>query len=68
MTLKEYIEELNKLVKQNPKILELPVIYSADDEGNHYQMVHYTPTLGTFDDFDGEWEAETVNPNAVCIN
>ena len=70
MKLKEYIAELNKLVKMNPNSLEFDVIYSADDEGNHYQLVHFTPCLGEFKDlgYDGEWNTETTNPNAVCIN
>ena len=70
MKLSEYILELNKLVKENPECLHYEVVYSADDEGNHYQSVHFTPCIGEFKErcYDGQWETETSNPNAVCLN
>lgn len=34
MKLKEFIFNLNEMVKANPKLLELEVITSDDDEGN----------------------------------
>lgn len=68
MKLKEYLESLQDLVKAHPQVLELPVIYSKDDEGNFYKNVHYTPSLTFFED----GEVDTVNhpdaANSVCIN
>ena len=39
ITLKEYLERLNKLVEEHPEYLDLPLIYSVDDEGNRYEYV-----------------------------
>lgn len=70
MKLSDYILELSKLVRENPKCLDYDVIYSADDEGNHYQMVHFSPSIVEFKElgYGGECETETSNPNAVCLN
>jgi len=43
--LEEYIEELHKIVKNNPESLKYPVGYAVDDEGNEYQAVRNYPTL-----------------------
>ena len=75
MKLKEYIKSLNALVEENPERLEFEVIYSADDEGNHYFPVIYEPTIGfhqggefycphELEDFDLSDE----KPNSICIN
>ena len=75
MKLKEYIENLNLLIAENPEYAELDVIYSADDEGNQYFPVIYEPTIGfhqkgefycphEFEDFD----LADKKPNSICIN
>ena len=53
MKLKDYLSHLNKLVYDNPKLLEADVIYSIDDEGNEFKKVVYSP--------------EVMNGN-VCVN
>jgi len=80
MKLKQYIENLQKLAKENPESLDMDVVYAADDEGNGYQKVVYAPTLGNLNgDFSGEFysveslredgeEEEDYPINAVCIN
>jgi hypothetical protein len=75
MTLKEYIENLNEFVKENPEALEYEVVTSADDEGNYYNPVHYTPSMGLFEDGEfthqdnfEECEIDNEDANAVCIN
>jgi hypothetical protein len=77
MTLKEYIEGLQSFAKENPDALELQVITAADDEGNGYKQVHYSPTKGNYDNDDDsfisdvcfeEWEMEDAEVNAVCVN
>ena len=79
MKLKEYIENLNQLVKEHPEALEYQVIYSEDSEGNGYGNVYFGPTLGYWDDEDtfipeDDFEIEHVNydeplqSNVVCIN
>ena len=44
MKLREYLEALNQLVKDNPQALDMEVVYAKDDEGNGYQYVGYTPS------------------------
>jgi hypothetical protein len=78
MKLKEYLENLNNFVKENPDALDLEVIYSSDDEGNDFQAVHYTPQMGIFEGgYRGEfisseqledWDRSKEEINAVCIN
>ena len=46
MTLREYLDNLNKAVNEHPEYLELEVITSKDDEGNGYNVVYYGPTVG----------------------
>ena len=45
ITLREYLNHLQKLVDSNPKCANYPVIYSHDDEGNEYQRVINFPSL-----------------------
>ncbi len=76
MKLKEFLENLNELVKENPQALEYLVVSASDDEGNSYSEVVYDPNVGYFDskedDFTNEeafedWEIEE-EVNAICIN
>lgn len=66
MTLKEYIEQLQKFAETNPETLDMYVIYSRDDEGNGFQEVHYSPSKGYYE--DREFEESDEDVNAVCIN
>jgi len=66
MKLKEYITNLNALVKENPEVLEMEAISSSDDEGNSFGPVVYGPTKGLFE--DGSFDDSGAEPNAVCIN
>jgi len=66
MKLKDFLNNLNAFVKENPAALELDVVTSRDDEGNGYNHVHYTPSLGNFDGQD--FDSEDDNANAVCLN
>lgn len=68
MKLKEFIDTLNEMVEANPKLLEFDVVYSSDSEGNYYDHVFYTPTVGNFtNDFENIFD-ESKKPNAICIN
>lgn len=58
MTLQQYIDNLNKLASKSKAILDLEVIYSVDDEGNHFQPVLFMPQLMKQD--DGQYK--------LCIN
>lgn len=66
MKLKNYIENLLLLSKENPDILEYEVIYSQDDEGNNYSTIHYAPVVGFYD--NNEFDSYSETPNSICIN
>ena len=66
MKFKEYAENINKLLKERPEAADFDVVTSKDDEGNGYNLVHYSPSVGNYDE-DGEFTAEK-ELNAVCVN
>lgn len=77
MKLSEYINQLQEFIKENPEAAEFEVCYAIDDEGNGYNDVYYTPTIGYRPEggefigiSDTEWfeEHEDIKPNSVCIN
>jgi hypothetical protein len=75
MTLKEYIENLNQFVKENPQTLDMQVIASKDDEGNDYSAVYFTPSKGIYDGYSfissevyEDFQRDSSQTNAVCIN
>ncbi len=71
MKLREFLERLNDMVKERPELEELDVITSIDDEGNAFNLVNYSPTVGNYND-DNEFEQEypdcEFEINAVCVN
>lgn len=75
MTLKEFIKNLNKFVEENPETLEMLVITSEDDEGNRFNLIHFEPTKGIYEDRDfisaeqyEDYERDECDTNAVCVN
>lgn len=73
MKLKEYAEKINALAEKYP---DVDVIYSADDEGNAFSLVHYDPCVGNVDslyrgyfvpDSSSEFD-DSMTINSVCIN
>jgi hypothetical protein len=75
MTLKEFIENLNNFAKENPETLEMKVLTSKDDEGNGFNLIHYTPSKGIFEDGDfipydnyEDDDREDSETNSVCVN
>lgn len=79
MEFKKYVETLNKFLEAHPESANLPVIYGRDDEGNGYQEVNNTPTLGVaedpteyhieIEDWYGEGgDIEKKDCNVICIN
>jgi len=75
MTLKQYINGLQKFVEENPDALGMEVVTSIDDEGNGHNPVYYSPQSGILEDrtftpsdvieLYGKDESEI---NAVCVN
>lgn len=75
MMFKEYVENLQKILDDNPEYEDLTVIYSTDREGTHFKEVYFEPSLGEYnygDQFITEDEALSdpglIAVNAVCIN
>ena len=75
MKFKEYLDNLNKYAKENPDSLNYDVITSVDDEGNGYNLVHYSPSKGIFEDRefiseDGleDYNRDKVDLNSICVN
>lgn len=53
ITFKEYLEDLNKMAFENPKVLELPLYTASDDEGNSYNQVYNLASFAIVDE-DGD--------------
>jgi hypothetical protein len=77
MTLQEFLENIEKMVGEDPSILELEVITSIDDEGNGFNAVYHSPSLGRYDDnefksynpsADEEDTCDREEINSICIN
>jgi hypothetical protein len=75
MTVKEYIKNLENFIKKNPEILDMKVITSVDDEGNAFNLVHYSPSKGIYENntFISIDECKKLGKknseiNAVCVN
>ena len=65
VTLEEYLENLNELIKKHPEARMMQVVYAKDPEGNEFYPVHFKPSLISYDDGDIVVGAEK---NAVCVN
>lgn len=61
MKFKEYLAKLNKLAQDDPNVLELPVVYSKDDEGNQFRFVGHDPVVGKFG-------VKRDEIRSVCVN
>ena len=71
MKFKDYVKNLNELLEQRPETAEFTVVTARDDEGNGYNQVYYTPSVGihTDDDFETEDVDEDQDAvNAICVN
>lgn len=80
MKLKEFLENIQEMIKEDPSLLELDVITSKDAEGNGYEEVYWSPSPGVYDsdenefvpsnseDFEEEHEYTKEDINAICIN
>jgi len=67
MKLHTYIKHLEEINKKYPN---LDVIYASDDEGNSFNLVQFWPDVGLFSERNHEfdWDVESNQLNAVCIN
>ena len=78
ITLNQWLNSIQEMIKKNPKIGDYPLIYSSDDEGNDFHKVSADPTLAQVEDTN-QWSLEIVgflgddtiadeDCNVVCIN
>ena len=74
MNLEEYIRNLIQFASDNPDALGLTVISAGDSEGNHFDEVYHTPSLGMmfrgdfYDEESCEEDELEYKPSVVCIN
>ena len=71
MKLSQYIKKLQAIEKKYP---DINVVFAADEEGNSFHELTFTPSVGDFNgsDFindDGTEEfTNNYEINAVCLN
>jgi hypothetical protein len=58
MKLKDYIKQLQEIAKKHPNV---EVAYAADDEGNRFEYVSYSPAVNTVEIGGENVEVVTVN-------
>lgn len=80
MKLKEFLNNIQEMVKKDPSLLEKNVIFAKDAEGNGFEEVYYSPSVGVYDteeyefvpadseDFEEEYEYTKEDINAICVN
>jgi hypothetical protein len=75
MKLKDYLDGLLLLVKENPEYQDFEVVYSVDDEGNRFSPICYDPTVGFYEDGEfycphefKDFDLTEEKPNSICIN
>ncbi len=78
-TLRTLLKQIEEIQKTNPKWMDLPLIYSSDDEGNSFHKVHAELSEYLVEDinehclepdfeYDEEWKVIPFEPNCICIN
>jgi hypothetical protein len=80
MVLREYLNSIILMIKNNPEIENYEVVYARDDEGNQYDKVVFTPSLMQMSNINDSRDLEQVyiaddsvmlpgeDYNAICIN
>jgi len=80
MILREYLNSIILMIKNNPEIENYEVVYARDDEGNQYDKVVFTPSLMQMSNINDSRDLEQVyiaddsvmlpgeDYNAICIN
>ncbi len=70
-TFREYVEECNKLLLENPKCGDFPAIYAKDPEGNGYYGVYSSPSLVETENYGHSYDIigeDEESANTVIIN
>jgi len=72
-TLKDLLDRLKTMEKEEPDALNLPLIYQIHEkdvlESNSFSYVYFDPTLMHYYEDDGRAIDDGIKqPNAICIN
>lgn len=69
MRLSEYIDGLKQILEKNG---DLQVVYAVDEEGNSFNEIFFSPSVGYYDDNDftneNNFEDGDYEINSVCVN
>lgn len=78
ITLNQWLNSIQEMIKKNPKVGNYPLIYSTDDEGNEYHKVMFDPTLVQVHNlnerfleivgFKDDPDIADEDCNTICIN
>ena len=69
MKLKSFLYTLNTMVDSDPALGELEVVVASSDDGNSYNRVEFSPTVGIFDGQEQfAAKPDDTGCNAICVN
>jgi len=75
MTVRNYVNTLVEMLKKNPEIEHMEVVYSTDDEGNSFQKVNFLPCVMLSQGLENNYivmESKTLKSptegDVLCIN
>lgn len=68
MKLKEYLKELNQLVKDNPKYLDMTVVYCSNEQESIFDEVINFTSHGYYENHTCRFDEMFPPDNAICIN
>lgn len=66
----DYIRKLVEIAEKHPETKEFLVISAIDEEGNGFDYPFCYPTIGTYNEESGHFEADEFNveSNTICLN
>lgn len=68
MKFKELVDNLNKIIADNPDSLEYYVIYKSDYQGVEFKNLSGKPSVGFYGDGYFPSEEHCKYNNVICIN
>ncbi|AWY10331.1 hypothetical protein HYQ09_gp100 [Acinetobacter phage vB_AbaM_Konradin] len=66
MNLKQYLNHLNRLVKNDPELLNCKIVSASDDEGNVVKEVHFRPSVCKWDPIEEAFDE--CGQRVICVN
>lgn len=73
MLLKEWLKSLENMIKRDPNLLDYEIITASDDEGNDFNAVVYTPSIGIWTEEDEYIPEDQIDEDqkggkVICLN